>query len=613
MRFQHKLLLNYSLLIVLLVLILSILFYRYSSAVFENNARGTYELLCFKLSQQLDNVIRPMDFISTNLISDASFKSALASLGTLDRGDTDNSFYTTEAMQTIRRQLSSYSIYKNFYAVVVFNEKGDFFSSNFLDHKAASVSRDTIRSLPWLSRAREAAGHSVVVSPYDDSWRSEGRARVFGRARVIPGLNDELGYIEVQNRFENLEPVLAVPDMEFVRILILYPDGEPFYASGSLTPGLIDYYRSESRRKNRQAAFLPNPLTKDSEFIAAAASDYSGLSVILVLNRRVLLSPIRFVRAIGFGIGLLIILFSVMYTWFSSRQLTKPLKLIQARMDETQLFNLPLGAPIDHPNDEIVALDRTFRNLTARLDESIRHELDSRTLWMQARLDSLQAQVNPHFINNILTVIANRGLESGDLRIGDICQGVASMLRYSTSTQDRSATLEQELEHVKTYLFLMKERLEDRLLYRIEAEASVLAARMPKIILQQIVENSINHGYRKSHKPISIDISARASEGRWLVEMKDDGEGFDPDTLETLDERIRNVGQSLRAGTETRGLGIGGLGLINTYSRLFLYYKGDITWRIGNNEEGGARVLIGAPIVHLEEEVGDAADTARRG
>jgi two-component system sensor histidine kinase YesM len=215
---------------------------------------------------------------------------------------------------------------------------------------------------------------------------------------------------------------------------------------------------------------------------------------------------------------------------------------------------------------------------------------------MQARLDSLQAQVNPHFLNNILTVIANRGLESGDEGIGEICNGVASMLRYSTSTEERSATIEKELEHVGTYLFLMKQRLEDRLSYRIEAEPAVLKTLVPKIVLQQIVENSINHGYQKTQKPIRIDIHAFAAGERWTVELTDDGEGFDATQLADLNERIRVAQKELRAGTGGRGLGLGGLGLINTYSRLFLFYKGDIVWSLGNRGNGGARVVIGGPL-----------------
>lgn len=613
MRFQTKLLYTYSLLIVLLVAVLAVLFYRYSSDIFEKNASGTYELLCTKLGQQIDNVIRPMDFISTNLISDASFKSALASLGSLDRKSAGNSYFTTEAMQTIRSLLSSYSIYKNFYAVVVFNDKGDFFSSNFRDHRSLSITPDMIARLPWLRRAAEASGRSVVVSPYEDSWRSEGKTIVYGRARVVPGIYDDLGYIEVQNRYEDLEPILAVPGKEFVRILVLQPDGEPFYQSEKLSPDLVAYYRAESLRSGRDSGFHMNPLTRESEFIAAATSAYSGLTVTLVLNKGVLLAPLRFVRLISLAIGLLIILFSVAYTWVSSKQLTRPLKLIKGRMEATELSNLPMGSPIDHPNDEIVALDRTFRSLTARLDEAIRHELDSRTSWMQARLDSLQAQVNPHFINNILTVIANRGLESGDVLIGDICNGVASMLRYSTSTQERSATIAQELDNARTYLFLMKQRLEDRLEYRMEAEPAALGARIPKIILQQIIENSINHGYQNRQGPMSIGVRVRASEGRWVAEMTDDGEGFAPGKIEDLNEQTRIAAQGLRSGAEDRGLRIGGLGLINAYSRLFLFYRGDLLWTIENMRGGGARIVIGGPLEFVEGEARHAASSDSRG
>lgn len=597
MRFQTKLIYTYSFLIVLLVSILAVMFYGYSSGIFEREAIGTYELLGTKLGQQLDTMILPMDFISTNLISDASFKSALASLGSLDRQDAGNSRFITEAMQTISSQLSSYSIYKNFYAVVVFNRKGDFFSSNFRDHMAVSVAPGTIAGLPWIRRATEAAGRSVVVSPYEDAWRSKGKAEVYGRARVVPGIYDELGFIEVQNRAEVLRQILSVPGREFVRVLVFQADGRPFYLSEDLSESLVEYYRAESGRTDRRAVFRPNPITKGAEFITSSRSTYSDLTVTLALDKRALLAPLSFVRYSSLGLGLVIILFSMIYTWFSSRQLVKPLKLMQGRMEATELSNLPQGKPIDHPDDEIVALDAAFRSLTGRLDEAIQHELSSRTLWMQAKLDSLQAQVNPHFINNILTVIANRGLESGDEGIGQICQGVASMLRYSTSTEERSATIAGEIGHVETYLFLMKQRLEDRLDYHVEAAVAALAAPVPKIVFQQIVENSINHGYARLHKPMRIEIRIQAAGGRWLAELLDDGEGFQSARLEELKVTIGSIGEDLRAGTGDQGLALGGLGLINTYSRLFLFYHGDLLWEMGNRETGGAWVRIGGPLV----------------
>lgn len=608
-RFQDKLLLTYTVLIVLLTVVLAILFYGYSARVFERNAVETYELLTAKLSQQLDNVIRPMDFISTNLISDAGFKSSLALLGSVDRKDSRNAYLVTEAANSIKRLLSSYSIIKNFYAVVVFNLKGDFFSSNFLGHAERLSSLPEAEGLPWLVSAAEAAGRAVAVAPYEDRWQSAEPVQVFGRARVIPGIDEDLGFIEVQNRSEDLQEVLAIPDARFVRILVAQPSGETLFRSEGVTDAQYAYYLSRiEEAKGRPTGFVRNSLTGEFEAISATTSEYSGLTTALVLNKRILLSPLRFIRTITLGIGVVIILFSVAYNWVSSKQLVRPLKLIKERMERTELSNLPYGQPLDHPNDEIVSLDQAYRSLTARLDEAIKRELDSRTLWMRARLDSLQAQVNPHFINNVLTVIASRGLESGDERIGEICDGVASMLRYSTSTEERSATVAQELEHVETYLFLMKQRLEDRLAYRIDADPAALGARVPKIVFQQIAENSLTHGYRATVKPISVAIRAVVEGDRWVVEISDDGEGFSPDRLSELEERIAGAERSLRAGTDGTGLGIGGLGLVNTYSRLFLFYRGDFLWRIGNRKEGGAVVALGGP---LAGEGGDADGSDR--
>jgi len=108
MGFQKRLLATYSLLIILLILILAILFYQFSTGLFERSSQETTRLLAFKLSDQLDNVLKPMDFISTNLISEASFKSAVSVLDTLDKENPDNARFISEAEQTIRKQFYTY-------------------------------------------------------------------------------------------------------------------------------------------------------------------------------------------------------------------------------------------------------------------------------------------------------------------------------------------------------------------------------------------------------------------------------------------------------------------------------------------------------------------------
>lgn len=604
MRFQRKVLLTYSLLILFLTVVLGFLFYRYSVGLFERNAAANYALLADRIGRQLDDLIRPMDFISANLISDGPFKSAIASLASIDRTKRENDAFLEEARLTIRKALMTYSIHKNFHAVLFFNTRGDFYSSNFMEH-TATVTRISLADLPWREAAEERDGRPVVTSPYTDPWNEARSISVFSFARVISGLDDDMGYLEVQESYEELAKVFAVPEAEHVRVFVIQESGEIFFDSlvdrgPSLTPDLIHRYREMA---NGASGFNRNPVTGSRELVVSDHSAYTNLNVFMVVNRDLLLAPLAFTGSMTFITGMLIVLFSVTFNWVSSLGLTKSLRLITERMEETELANLPTGTHpedvLDHPNDEIASLGRAFRGLTERLNEAIQKELSSRTAWMQAHLDSLQAQINPHFLYNVLTVIAARGLESGDEGIGDICDGIASMLRYSTGTAERQATLSDEIAHARTYLFLMQQRYEDRLSFSIEVEPAVSLTRVPKMILQQVVENSVNHGYRTVSKPMNIRIRCRRDgDNRWVAEISDDGQGIDAETMKVLDARFLSAAKEIAAGEGTEGLGIGGLGLVNTYTRLYLFYRGDLTWHIRSDGSSGTTVTLGAPICY---------------
>ncbi len=596
MKFQTRLLLRYSLLVLVLIVVLSIGFYTYTSRLLENNAASTYRLLSSRMSLHLDNLIRPMDFITENLISDYNFRSALTTLATFKRSDKENDPLINEAAQTVASGLLTYSIQKNFYSVVVITNGGEFFSSNFLNHGQIKSETAPLAEVPGYEAARRARGRVVLVPPHDDPWSTGDRARVYGMARVIQGLNGDLAFMEVQNPIHDLDSLFRVPNQDYVRILAIQGDGSPFYESKPTPPGLVAYYDGLARDPRGHGGFQRDPQTGESELVISADSSYTGVTVVLILSQNVLLRPLRFVGLATVGVSLLIILFSVVYNWISSAQLTKPLTLIRHRMEATELSNLPGHDAIEHENDEIVALDQSFQRLRTRLDEAIKRELDSRTLSLQSRLDSLQAQVNPHFLYNTLTVIAGKGLELGNEEIGEICDAIAAMLRYSTSTAVRSATIAEELDHTRAYLFLMKKRFEERLYFEFDVDPELYPMMIPKIVLQQIVENSINHAFRNLAGPLEVRIRGYRDADRWMVEVCDNGCGFETAVLEEI--RAKTAGIAAQAGGRdgNSGLAIGGLGLLNTYIRLHLYFNGDFDWQIENRPEGGARVAVGAHI-----------------
>ncbi len=99
----------------------------------------------------------------------------------------------------------------------------------------------------------------------------------------------------------------------------------------------------------------------------------------------------------------------------------------------------------------------------------------------------LQAQVNPHFLYNVLNVLSSRGIVSGDEVICDICSSLAGMLRYSTDNINRQARLSEEIQYLKEYFYLLKSRYDYKLNYIIEIEETLNNEVIPKITLQQIV------------------------------------------------------------------------------------------------------------------------------
>ena len=594
MKFQTRLLFTYSVLVFFLTVVLGITFYSYTSRLFEDNAASTYRLLSSRMSLHLDNLIRPMDFITTNLISDYNFRSALTSLATVDRNNPQNSPLINEAVRTINFNLLTYSILKNFYSVVVISPAGDFFSSNFINHSQIHFQGPPFSALPGYRAAMAAQGKPVLVPAHDDPWNADKKVRVYGLARVVLGLNGDLAFIEVQNPIHDLDSLFRVPDQSFVRILAVQSDGSPFYESSPTSTSLVAHYFDVAQHPSEQRGFRRDPVTDENDMVISARSSYTGVTVILILNRDLLLSPLRFVGLTTAVVALLIILFSVLYNWIFSGQLTKPLRLIRERMEETELSNLPGGETIDHENDEIVALDQSFQRLRNRLDDAVRRELQSQTLTLQSRLDSLQAQVNPHFLYNILTVIAGKGLELGDEEIGEICDAIAAMLRYSTSTAIRSATIAEEIEHTRAYLFLMKKRFEDQLHFEFDVDPTILDAVIPKIVLQQVVENSINHAFRDVAGQMVIRIFGHRDGSRWTLEVIDNGQGFDPDVLEKVNAKIRRFAAKPGYREDDSGLAIGGLGLLNTYTRLHLFFKGDFVWKLENTDGGGAHVVVGS-------------------
>lgn len=574
MNFRTRLMAMNSVIVIAMLSILGTVFYRYSAGVLEDNAETNIEIISQKMSQQLDDLIRQMDFVSLYTASNQSFITAVNVLATIDKQIPENFVYINQSRSTISGLLRSYAIGAKFYSLNLFSDSGEFQTSNFL---LASIpdAASVMKNSPWIEEARNQYGKFIILPHYDDPWDTKNNAHVFGLVRALQGGKNGLGFLEVQNKYERLEALFSLTGLSYTEVVAVMGNGQIFYSSNPESFGL-DFLADLEKNKDYNHA--------------ATVSDYTGIKVVIAQNKSALLEPLHVTLTMTLTVGIIIAALSICSIYILSRTITKPLRNLMTTMEQTSVENLSDAIEITQENDEIAALETVFAQMRERLTDAIAKENHAQRLQMQAHFDSLQAQVNPHFIYNILTVLSSRGLMSGNIEICEICESIGAMLRYSTSTNERYATIGEEITYAKTYLQLQKKRFEHKLDFSINIDSAILDQKMPKIVIQQLVENSINHGFENVSRPMEIEIKGYCKNNWWYVTVRDNGQGFPPEVLESLTEKIdilKSDGHSLN-----NGMGIGGMGLINACARLALYCGGGFEFKIGR-EDGRTSVTIG--------------------
>ena len=568
MRIHVKLLILSFTLVFALVALTGVLFIRYNERTALQKATNELYTVAEKLSLQVESRIQQIDVALLFVLSDPDFLSALSTYTMPERSAERNRLILADSASTINRLFKSYAVDKHFHQIVLFDEVGDFFTSNFRIQTPAPERVIAIsKEIAWTGEAAKLQGKLLLISPYHDPWNGQ-EQHVYGAARALKTVSGVTCYIEVQRAQAELDELLTLGGFEGVGVelmndrgLFYVPEGQAAAPEGAIV------VTSEQNRYGLCAR-----LTLDTSAIRGDLAP-GALQIALIC----------FMALAG----------SFFYIYFATRRLMRPLRTLQEAMDLTVLDNLG-GHLAPHSVDELKSLNEAFAGLCERLGGAVDDKMRAQRLELEARLDALQAQIDPHFLYNTLNVIMNRAMQIGDDEILSICEGIANMLRYSTGTERRLATLGEEKAHLETYLLLLQKRFRHRLQYVVDIPEGMLKLQLPKMTLQPLAENAIQHGYAHKGGQMRVNVKAWMDDEYWRVEVSDDGEGFGEEVLKDLQEKLAAVREGVfRPGAE--GMSIGGMGLINTYARLHFHFGHACKMTICNGASG-ARVEIRAPL-----------------
>lgn len=590
MRFQTKIIAAYAVLVFALALFIGFAYHRYTYGQFEKTEEANIKVTAEQLMSQMEERIDRMELVTEYLLSDPDFLSGIQTLARAADRSQDH-VYVGEAKTNIREGINTYFVSNHFYRTIVFNQHGDVFATYSHKSKRSKTEVD-FSVMPYLERADQSLGTPILVNAHEDPWGFQENPQVFSLLKAIQGKN--MGYIEVQYQVSDFAG-LQLPKEGIDYLVVVNGDELLFSSNAKNTP---DHYR---QLLAEEGELVRKVQRQDGEevLLAKTVSEQYPMTVLAVESTEEINRAGSYITMMTLLVALVFFLVSMVFVIILSQILTKPLRKLKQVMENTKLENLGEEVGFVAENDEIQALSVSYQDVLERLQDSMVKEQRLAVLQLQAQFDLLQAQVNPHFLYNVLNIISARGMSGQDDVICEMCGALASMLRYSTNNKKRFATIEEELEYLEQYFYLLKTRYEHKIQFAVQVDEEIKKELIPKVGLQQIVENCINHGFENTAYRMKVTITGWRKGNYWYIKVQDNGQGFKDQVLMELDEKMQQTRRRILEERSNMELEIGGMGLINTYARCLLLYNDKFIFTMENGSDG-ADVTLGAEM-HKKE------------
>lgn len=235
------------------------------------------------------------------------------------------------------------------------------------------------------------------------------------------------------------------------------------------------------------------------------------------------------------------------------------------------------------PNsDEFQQLFDGYNNMIRQINQLLEKIIQEQKTIRKAELNTLQAQIKPHFLYNTLDSIASLALSGETDQVCDLVESLGNYYRISVSKGKDVITIGEEIDMVRNYLNIQKVRYQDLFEVEYHIEESCLKYPILKLVLQPLVENSLYHGIRQKGKPGTIIITAQEQGDRIYLSVEDDGVGMSKEQIDMiLNEEISAQSKSF--------------GLRGTLERLRIFYGDENCFKIESEPEKGTKVSLMIP------------------
>ena len=581
LKLRNKLLLAFSVFIILPIVTLTLLSTYLTKYIIEKNAMfsatQSFNQVSDFVSYRIDNIIRV-----TNLIANDQLVHSVA--------ERDPNNYPLEEqfenLQKIRQLLSSYENETDIRTVRLFLNDQMVHS----DEDGDVLGLKSAEQFPWY---QSLSGSQVMLYPSIDPDNSD---------------IQNLSAVRAITSFDNYQDIKGYVMVEFPEKIFRDMISKANSIGGSLTYICNDQYELISSTNKEiqkefsltpdQMAFVSNysdwtylHMGNEDVFAKVTAIPSTNWSIVTVVPESGIFRDTHLIQNTMVLFMLFLIGIAYLAAVFVTLSLTKRIDLLASKMNAAQQGNFSKAIVYSNAKDEIGILIQNFNYMIDRIQTLMAEEKVASQRLRSAELMALQSQINPHFLYNTLDMINWMSYEDdkGE-EIRTTLRSLSRFYKLSVNKGRALVSLQDELKHVSLYMQIQNMRLQNAVHLDIRVSEYLQQCGILKITLQPVVENAILHGIMEKEDPHgTIIIDAKLSGEDLFITIADDGVGIPSEILATLLNEVDTSKQH-------------GYGLSNINERIMLYFGEKYGLSIDSQVEKGTLVTVRIPFHKFIDE-----------
>lgn len=513
------------------------------------------------ISNNLDSTIKSINSISRLTMLRSTVRTFLLA-------KSNSTPRTRNAIQEIHDILNTFNLSCN---VVILRMDGQYLNTG---PGITYVNTGKIFETEWLDEVMAQKGNYVIKAGTRDAFRSN-IGEMVSFVRVINDINTQkpIGILAINlpsRFFEQAYEGLSGETSHFALYdtsgSLICKDNESTFSS--LNPeNLLRNTREETDKLFYKSIFTCDTLG-DSHFILASRLEVRILDGL----------PAKLLAALIIG-AFILLAFMWLINTYIAKNVIYPIQRLVDSMAEVQngwLHRVSMNVN----DDEIGLLKNSYNAMLIEINQLIEELLQKEKTLRMAELDALQEQMKPHFLYNTLDMIRYMALENRTDEVYNMLETLGNFYRRFLSKGSTDLSLGEEIEIVKSYLTLQRTRFEDIFTDEYEIEEGLSSIRVPRLILQPLVENSIYHGIRPKGEHGVIRVTVKRQEDFLFLSIYDNGIGMSAHQRELL-----------FSGKDSRSFGFQG-----TIERIRYYYKTEDVFEIHSVEGEYCEIILKLPL-----------------